>query len=195
MGPVARKLVASARIVHLVCSMLALAAVVLFAVTGFVLNHEETFGLGEARDSTVEGTMPAKMVERAGREEIVSHLRDTFSVRGELDEFKADEYEIRVTFKRPGGRCDVTIDRPDGQVQIIDEPPSVMTVLVDLHRGEGAGPVWGVLMDATALCLLVACLSGIVLWLATPKRRTLGLIALATGLLVWSGAYLLFTPK
>lgn len=216
MGPVTRKLVAWTRLVHLCCSMLALAAIIFFAVTGFILNNEEMFGLGQPPDRIeVKGMMPVEMVRRADQEEIVSYLRETFSVRGEVEKFSvpvdsegegvllpgqvagltASEGEIYLTFTRPGGQCEVTINRSDGRMKITTDPPSVLTALVDLHRGKSAGPVWAVLMDTAALCLLLACLSGIVLCLATPKRRILGLTALALGLAAWLGAYLLFTPK
>jgi len=175
--------------------MLGVGALVFFAATGFMLNNETMFDLDSVDDNTVEMTLPADIVRDARQEIVVSHLRDTCSVTGLLDEFAVEEDMIELTFKRPGGRTDITINRPGGEMEITTEPGSMTTVLVDLHRGASAGGIWGILIDLAAVCLLVACISGIVLWLAVPKRRILGLIALLIGLLAWCGAYFLCIPK
>jgi len=175
--------------------MLGVGALVFFAATGFMLNNETMFDLDSVDDNTVARTLPADIVLDARQEIIVSHLRDTCGVTGLLDDFAVEEDMIELTFKRPGGRTDITINRPGGEMEIITEPGSLTTVLVDLHRGTSAGGIWGILIDLAAVCLLVACISGIVLWLAVPKRRILGLIALLIGLLAWCGAYFLCVPK
>ncbi len=175
--------------------MLSVAALVFFAATGFMLNNEALFDPDGVEDNTVETTLPTEIVRNGRQEKIVSYLRDTCGVTGLLDDFVIDEDVIELTFKRPGGRTDVTISRPGGEMEITTEPGSLTTVLIDLHRGASTGATWGIMIDLTAICLLLACLTGIVLWLATPKRRILGLIALLIGLLGWCGAYLLCVPK
>jgi hypothetical protein len=175
--------------------MLAAGAMVFFAVTGFMLNNEAMFDSEGPEDNTIERTAPSEIIRDARQEEVVSYLRDECGMTGLLDEYNADPDVIELTFKRPGGRTDITIDRSDGQMEIMNEPASVTTALLDLHKGSSTGAIWRTLIDLTAICLLLACLTGIVLWLATPKRRVLGLIALVIGLLAWCGAYLLYVPK
>ena len=174
--------------------MLAVGALVFFAATGFMLNNETLFDPDGAEENTVERTLPTEIVRDVRQEGIVSYLRDTCGVTGLLDEFTVDEDTIELTFKRPGGRTDITISRPGGEMEITTEPGSLATVLVDLHRGASTGGIWGILIDLAAVCLLVACISGIVLWLAVPKRRILCLIALLIGLLAWCGAYFFCVP-
>ena len=195
MNRMTRKTIAATRIIHLFCSMLGVGAMVFFAATGFMLNNETMFDLDGPDDNTVEMTLPADMVRDARQETIVSHLRNTCGVTGLPDDFAVEEDMIELTFKRPGGRTDITINRPGGEMEITTEPGSLTTVLLDLHRGANAGGIWGITIDLAAICLLVACISGIVLWLAVPKRRMLGLIALLLGLLGWCGAYLFCVPK
>jgi hypothetical protein len=195
MHPITRKIFVATRVVHLVCSMFCLGAIVLFAATGFMLNNEEMFSSEEVEPGIVEKTLPADILAGAEQEKIVSHLRAQCGVTGLLDDFTAEEEMIELTFKRPGGRTDVTIDRPDGKMKIATEHATIVAMLLDLHKGSAAGDVWGILIDATAVCLLLACITGVVLWLATPKRRALGLIALVIGLLAWCGAYFFCVPK
>jgi uncharacterized protein len=175
--------------------MLAVGALIFFAATGFMLNNEAIFESEAAESNTVEMTLPPEMLGDVRQETIVSHLRDNCGVTGLLDECVIDEYMIELTFKRPGGRTDIMINRPGGEMEIMTEPPSPVTVLLDLHKGSHTGAIWTVLIDLAAICLFLACITGIFLWLATPKRRILGLIALLIGLLAWCGAYLFCLPK
>jgi hypothetical protein len=195
MNRATRKLIGATRIIHLCCSMLGAGVLIFFAATGFMLNNESMFDLDAADDNTVEMTLPAELVRGGEQDKIVSHLRDTCGVTGLLDDFAIDADTIELTFKRPGGRADITISRPGGEMEIMTEPGTLATMLVDLHKGSSAGGIWGWLIDVAAGCLLVACLSGIVLWLAVPKRRMLGLVALLIGLLGWCAAYFFYVPK
>ncbi|MBK7594485.1 MAG: PepSY-associated TM helix domain-containing protein [Gemmatimonadetes bacterium] len=64
----------------------------------------------------------------------------------------------------------------------------------DLHRGKDSGTAWSWLIDLSAILLLLGALTGITLWIALPKRRTLGLIALGLGVGVCVAVYLLIVP-
>jgi hypothetical protein len=66
--------------------------------------------------------------------------------------------------------------------------------LDDLHRGKDSGIAWSWLIDLSAVLLLLGALTGITLWIALPKRRTLGLIALGLGVGVCVLVYLLVVP-
>ena len=63
--------------------------------------------------------------------------------------------------------------------------------MTDLHTGKNAGDVWRRVIDATAIFLFLASLSGAILWISLPKRRKLGVAALVAGtvltalLVVW----------
>ena len=57
-----------------------------------------------------------------------------------------------------------------------------------------SGTAWSWLIDLSAILLLLGALTGITLWIALPKRRTLGLIALGLGVGVCVAVYLLIVP-
>jgi len=66
--------------------------------------------------------------------------------------------------------------------------------LVELHRGTEAGPAWRLVIDATAILLLLSSFTGLVLWLLVPKGRPLGIAALAACTVVCVAVYLVFVP-
>lgn len=195
MGPGTRYLVSAARIVHLVCSMLGLGMVGLLAVSGIAMTHEGFFGLGEPDEAAVPcDPLPGDLARQSDQEAIVRHLRDAVGMKGAVDAFEVDPEETLVVFTRPGMRSQAIIQRSDGRVEITTERGGILALLADLHKDENAGEAWKWLVTAGGACLLLACLTGIVLWLATPKRRLLGLVALAVGLAGCLAAYVFFVP-
>ena len=112
---------------------------------------------------------------------------------GALTTYEVEEAELRLRFARPGEDTDVVIQRRDGSLSLTRERGGVFAVVGDLHRGKRSGGLGKLLVDATAILLVSISLSGFVLWITLPKRRRLGLAALAltVGLLAVSGAYLL----
>lgn len=194
MGPGMRKIVSVSRILHLVCSMLAVGMFALFVVSGVTLTQKETFGLDRTDEQTATATMPTEMARRGEQGEIVAHLRDKHGLGGAVDSFEVEEDMLYVVLARPGERSDVSIDRESGEMEIMTEKGGVLAVLAALHKGENTGTTWAWMLLSGGVCLLIAGVTGIILWLATPKRRKLGLIALVVGLAVFVGAYLTLVP-
>ena len=56
--PVYRKLLHHTRTLHTYLTMLALVMFLFFAMTGFMLNHADWFGLDRTHETTVEMTIP-----------------------------------------------------------------------------------------------------------------------------------------
>ena len=91
MSPGMRKVVSIARILHLVCSMLAVGMFALFAVSGVTLTQKETFGLDGTEGQTATATMSTEMARRGEQGEIVAHLLDQHGLGGAVDSFEVEE--------------------------------------------------------------------------------------------------------
>lgn len=168
------------RTLHLYASLLGLVLLLFFALTGFVLNHGEWFGVGEKTVDERSGRVTARL-DPLDDLALVEELRARFDVRGGLVELRADEGEVALRFSRPGEDTDVVVQR-DGAVQLVCERGRLADLLTDLHKGERGGTAGGLLVDAAAALLLTISLSGLALWWAMPRRRRAGLIALAAAL-------------
>jgi uncharacterized protein len=66
--------------------------------------------------------------------------------------------------------------------------------LDDLHRGKDSGRAWSLIIDASALLLLIGSLTGILMWFTLPRRRKLGMISLAAGVAVCAVIYFVWVP-
>ncbi|HUS48328.1 MAG TPA: PepSY-associated TM helix domain-containing protein [Phycisphaerae bacterium] len=272
MGSVTRNFVAVCRVALVICSMLAVVAMCVFAVTGMMLTHPKGFGLDRPPSYEIRQTIPAEVARRGNPEQLLAHLRalvpqvqtvqdlkkvegaegqgDCFRVilngpqhrleaevaadgqvtgtlyrigkipvgvvnRGDTREIarsvrqafpdagaveaveesgQGDDKTYRVILSRPGRRFDCEVDAKGNVAGTLDDF-GAKRALVNLHKGRFAdSKQWRILMDVAAICLLVACVTGIVLSLATRKRRILGLAAFGTGLAVYIGAYVWLVP-
>jgi hypothetical protein len=184
------------RTVHVYLTMLGLAVILFFAVTGFMLNHEDWFGLDAVRTRTVEGTIPADAISAAepDRRAVIARLRADFGVTGDLDSFDADPDRLRVLFTGPGRRCEAVIDRADGRTEVQIESHGLVGLLTDLHKGKGAGAAWKLIIDLTAVLLLIVSITGLVMWSSLRNRRALGAAFLAGGAAACAAVYFLAVP-
>ena len=182
------------RLVHIYLSMLGLLSVVFFSITGIMLNHEEWFGFAEPRIRKTEGTVPAALLTTPDKLGIVEKLRKDFGATGALDSFDVRDDELALVFKSPGRRTEATITRADGHAEVSIETHGFAGRFVELHRGTEAGPAWRLVIDATAILLLLSSFTGLVLWLLVPKWRPLGIVALVVCAGVCAVVYLVFVP-
>jgi hypothetical protein len=200
--PLSKTLLLWTRTLHIYLSVLALVLLVFFSFTGFVMNHVEWFDTETPRVTERAAALPAAVLRAPPADRklaIVEYLRRHAGARGEVTSFDDAEDGVRVHFTAAGRKMDYTIERPAAAgesvaVEVRDEVRNALAVMADLHKGIGSGGPWRRVIDATALLLLFASLSGLVLWLSLAKRRTAGLIALAASVAGVGGIYWWLVP-
>jgi len=186
---------------HWVSSAVSLIGLILFAVTGFTLNHAADI---EAKPEVVAkaAALPARLLKTVAPDQapdakkplppqVASWVESTFptSARGDA-EWSADE--IYLALPRPGGDGWVSIDRASGAVTSEFTDRGWVSYLNDLHKGRNSGAVWKWFIDIYAFACLVFALTGLfLLWLHAAKRpSTWPLVAL--GLAIPAGLAVFF---
>lgn len=200
--PLSKSLLLWTRTLHIYLTMLGLVLLIFFAFTGFVLNHPDWFSIDDvtATDKTAAKNMPLDIAGGKGEGssehalKIEVYLRMHEGAQGERTSFDDQEDTIRVDFTGPGRKMEYHIAKADGVIEEHFEIRNAIALMSDLHRGKGSGNSWRLFIDATAIFLLFASVSGVILWLALPKRRTLGIIALAASLLLCGGCWWFLLP-
>src|SRR6266498_2005488 len=166
-----RTFVAWTRTIHIYLTMGALGLMLFFAVTGFTVNHEDWFGATTPRTRNVSGVTPAEWVKAEDKLRIVEHLRSGFGVNGAMMDFESEEEKLHVVFKGPGRVCEATVSRLDGRTEVEIKTFGLWGRMNDLHRGRDAGEGWRWVIDVSAGLIVLAAVTGVILWLALPKRR------------------------
>jgi hypothetical protein len=157
---------------HWISSALCLVGMLLFAFTGFTLNHA---GQIEAQATTVHRTaqLPAPLLKAVGGDDerkgvalppaVADWITGTLDVDvgGRTGDWSSDE--IYISMPRPGGDAWVSIDRETGKVETERSSRGVMAYLNDLHKGRHAGPAWGWFIDVFALACVIFSVTGLLL--------------------------------
>jgi hypothetical protein len=182
-----------ARWLHTYLSMLSFAILLFFAVTGLTLNHAELFE-GRGNNARYQGTLDPAWLKASdpnavAEDKIVSYLRSTNRVKGDVSDFHVDDSQCEVLFKGPGYEADASIDRDTGKYDLRVTQSGLIAVLNDLHKGRDTGSKWSVVIDFSAVLMTLVSLTGLTLIFFLNKRRLFGLVIAVTGALLCYLAY------
>ena len=165
------------RSLHIWLSMIGFGATLLFAVTGFTLNHTEWFERDEPVVTTAQGTLPdVASAAAVDRLEVAEALRASHRIRGRVSEFEVTDERCEVTFRNAGYAAVASVDRATGAYTLTEERRGVVAILDDLHRGEHCGAWWSTLVDVAAVLLVLMSVTGMWLMLYLTKRLRTGMI-------------------
>ena len=161
---------------HWISSALCLIGMLLFAVTGFTLNHAgqiEAEPKVVVRNAEAPGPVLAALKARKAAladqdkgpvpAELANWLQREFDIdaHGREAEWSADE--LYVPLPRPGGDAWVSVALDSGETQYELTTRGWISYLNDLHKGRNTGGVWSLFLDLFALACLVFCVTGLFL--------------------------------
>ena len=174
---------------HWMSSAISLVGLVLFAVTGFTLNHAADIEAQPVvREHVAELPAPLRPLiapEPSGASdgaapdakkplppEVAEWVAQEFSVSaGGEAEWSPDT--VYLALPRPGGDAWVSLDRATGEATGEDSDRGWIAYLNDLHKGRNSGGAWSWFIDIFAFACLVFALTGLVLlWLHGAKRKS-----------------------
>ena len=194
-GNLRRAALRHCRSLHTYLSMLATVLFLFFGATGFMLNHPAWFGLDDARTTETTVTVPAGAIDAKDKLAVVEFLR-AHGATGAVEPFDwpGEGEPFHVGFKSPHAQCDADITLPGGETHLSVQTRNLAGLVTRLHTAKDAGAVWRRLLDATAVLLVLVCVTGLVLWQSLPKRRVVGTIGLTLSVLAVGLAYWLCVP-
>ena len=172
---------------HWISSAICLIGMLLFAVTGFTLNHA---GQIEAKPKveTREAQLPADLLEKlqqAQKQSAQAASKDVVTLPADIEGWLAQqikvsakgfavewsEEEAYVPLPRPGGDAWLRLDMKDGAVEYETTDRGWISYLNDLHKGRHAGAAWSLFIDLFAIGCLVFCITGLLILKMHAQRR------------------------
>jgi hypothetical protein len=190
-----RLLLKLAHTVHVYTTLFGLVLLLFFAVTGFILNHEDWFRPEDPHRRTTTGTVPVKLLEGPDKLAVVELLRKDHGITAALDSFEKENDSFRVVFKAPAREIIATIQEADGQTTVSHEFWGLVSIMTDLHRGKTSGTAWALVIDGVAILFVVVAVTGLILWSSLRSRGKYGLLVMALGLAVGLAVYFAFVPQ
>lgn len=172
---------------HWISSAICLIGMLLFAVTGFTLNHAgqiESKPKVETRDAQLPEDLLKKLQEaqaqsaKAASNTVVSvpaevdgWLKQQIKVSAKGFAVEWSEDEAYVPMPRPGGDAWLRVDLKEGEVEYETTDRGWISYLNDLHKGRNTGAAWSLFLDVFAIGCLVFCLTGLLILKMHAQRR------------------------
>lgn len=167
---------------HWMSSAVCLIGLLLFAITGFTLNHaadiegspvvtEKSAALPPALLAQLSAAVPADAKAPLPKP-VADWVEQTFPVRASNEaEWSADE--VYLPAPRPGGDAWVAIDLTTGAVTSEVTSRGWVSYLNDLHKGRNSGGEWSLFIDVFSFACLVFAITGLfLLQLHSAKRKS-----------------------
>lgn len=183
---------------HWVSAAVSLVGLVLFAFTGFTLNHAadiEARAVVQAREANLPAVLLAGL-QPADDDRLPQAVSGWLAqeLEVEIGERSAEwsEDEAYVSMPRPGGDAWLRIDRESGLVEYEDSDRGWIAWLNDLHKGRHTGPAWGWFIDIFAAACLVFALTGLLILGLHARNRPMAWPLLALGAVLPALVLLLF---
>ena len=181
---------------HLYAGLAASPFVILYAASTVALNHPQMLGRGGATATqAAQVRVPASDDGLVFARDVLRQLGVAGEVKFVRRDLKAGEVEIPV--QQAGARSTVTVDLATGRTLVEREQPRLVESLVFFHKMPGphvvamrgnstAVALWRWMADASVMAILFLAASGLYLWTALRAERTVGLVSLAGGALVFA---------
>lgn len=196
-----RALAKWSRWLHIYLSMISLAAILFFSVTGLTLNHPDWFfqedtqvtegsleqawlNLNNPAPADWDGNDFGHQVDKLA---VAEALRLRHALTGQVADFICFEDSCEVTFQGPGYAATARINRPDGKYELTTTCNDVISIMNDLHKGRHTGTLWKIVIDISAIISTLVAISGFVLVFYLRLKRSLRvtLSILGTIFLLW----------
>ena len=161
---------------HRVSSAMCLVGMILFAVTGFTLNHASQIE-AKPKITTLHGTLDAALTERLQKQaaDAVPNSKTARALPIELQawvqknwqidagagaaEWSADE--LYLSMPRPGGDAWLRLNLADGEIEYERTDRGWLSYFNDLHKGRNTGTAWSWFIDIFAAAAMVFSVTGL----------------------------------
>lgn len=179
---------------HRISAAISLIGMLLFAATGFTLNHASQI---EAHPVVVhrKAALPAALLPSIARSgdahrtgplppPVIAWAHDALKVDTTGIDADWSDDEVAVSLARPGGDAWVRIDRESGAAEFEDTDRGWIAYLNDLHKGRHAGRAWSAFIDVFAIACLFFAITGLVILKLHAANRPSTWPLIGLGLLV-----------
>ncbi|MGU3628627.1 PepSY-associated TM helix domain-containing protein [Comamonas sp. C24C] len=172
---------------HWISSAICLIGMLLFAVTGFTLNHAgqiESKPKVESRDAQLPPNLLEKL-QQAQKQGVEAADKSAVGLPAEVDGWLVQQIKVSakgfavewsedeayVPMPRPGGDAWLRVDLKEGSVEYEKTDRGWISYLNDLHKGRNTGGAWSLFIDIFAIGCLVFCITGLLILKMHAQRR------------------------
>ncbi|ASM51561.1 hypothetical protein PESP_a3804 [Pseudoalteromonas espejiana DSM 9414] len=199
-----RALYSTSRALHIYISTALFFLLILFCVSGIVLNHIDWLK-NDKNNGQVTATIPAELVTKANAQldtlptlypEIEAFLAKQYS----LTKIKSIEWEkedalVMIDYPLPAGFAYAELDFTTGELNLDYQTGGFLSLIGDLHKGRYTGEVWSWVIDISAVLMIIFAITGMIILFQNRKKRNLGVLITLLGVATPLVIYLCWVPQ
>ena len=199
-----RALYSTSRALHIYISTALFFLLILFCVSGIVLNHVDWLK-NDKSNGHVTATIPAELVTKANAQlntlpslypEIEAYLATQYSLtKVKSIEWEKEDALVMLDYPLPAGFAYAELDFATGELNLDYQTGGFLSLIGDLHKGRYTGEVWSWVIDISAVLMIIFAITGMIILFQNRKKRLAGIWITVLGIATPLVIYLCWVPQ
>ena len=199
-----RALYSTSRALHIYISTALFFLLILFCVSGIVLNHVDWLK-NDKSNGQVTATIPAELVTKANAQlntlpslypEIEAYLATQYSLtKVKSIEWEKEDALVMIDYPLPAGFDYDELDFINGELNLDYQTGGFLSLIGDLHKGRYTGEVWSWVIDISAVLMIIFAITGMIILFQNRKKRLAGIWITVLGIATPLVIYLCWVPQ
>ena len=199
-----RALYSTSRALHIYISTALFFLLILFCVSGIVLNHVDWLK-NDKNNGQVTATIPAELVTKANEQlntlpalypEIEAYLAKHYALtKVKSIEWEKEDALVMLDYPLPAGFAYAELDFTTGELNLDYQTGGFLSLIGDLHKGRYTGEVWSWVIDISAVLMILFAITGMIILFQNRKKRLAGIWITVLGVATPLVIYLCWVPQ
>ncbi len=199
-----RALYSTSRALHIYISTALFFLLILFCVSGIVLNHVDWLK-DDKNNGQITAAIPAELVTKANAQldtlpalypEIEAFLAKQYSLtKVKSIEWEKEDALVMIDYPLPAGFAYAELDFTTGELNLDYQTGGFLSLIGDLHKGRYTGEVWSWVIDISAVLMIIFAITGMIILFQNRKKRNLGVLITLLGVATPLVIYLCWVPQ
>ena len=199
-----RTLYSTSRALHIYLSTALLFLLILFSVSGIVLNHVDWLE-GDKSDGQLTTSLPSALLEQ-GQEnlatlpilypEIEAYLANQYGLtKVKSIDWEKEDALVMLDYPLPAGFAFAELNFISGELNLKYQTGGFLSLIGDLHKGRHSGEAWSWVIDISAVLMIFFAITGMIILFQNRKKRLVGIWLTVLGVATPAVIYLCWVPQ
>jgi hypothetical protein len=199
-----RTLYSTSRTLHIYISTALFFLLILFCVSGIVLNHVDWLK-NDKNNGQITVQIPQDLLTQANTQlnslpAIYPQIEAYLAKHYGLNKVKSIEWEkqdslVMLDYPLPAGYAYAEFDFISGELLLDYQTGGFLSVISDLHKGRHSGEVWSWVIDISAVLMILFAITGMIILFQNRKKRLAGIWITVLGIATPLVIYLCWVPQ
>jgi len=192
------------RILHIYLSTTLLFLLILFCISGVVLNHVDWLK-NDKDNGQLNSSIPIELLNKAQQNTdnlpaLYPDIEAFMTAQYGLSNVKSIDWEkqdalVMLDYPLPAGFAFTELDFISGEMNLEYQTGGVLSLIGDLHKGRHTGEAWSWVIDISAVLMILFALTGMIILFQNRKKRLVGIWLTVLGVATPAVIYLCWVPQ